>query len=301
MYEQTDGSYDNPFKFNAKELDDDTGLYYYGARYYNPRLSVWYGVDPLAEKMPSWSPYNYTFDNPVRYTDPDGRSPLDIIYLNKDGSINRVVNNNSKYITIVDTDGKGRLLSTYNISGSLFSWNNRNRQIVANVAAYYGKQQGISKIGASYEEFGLAHYDPADKGIWIAPMANGNVSPKFDNKYNLQNALVHENFHKIDDANNVSSTFISHSNVYVKQMTDESFSKTSYDFQAGSVGSLVNHIYSAIMEREEGTKDLVNEFNNGNKSGWKIGSGFRSGYGWPVTYKGVTTYILPKKLSRPED
>ncbi|KQR90441.1 hypothetical protein ASG01_15110 [Chryseobacterium sp. Leaf180] len=70
------GAYDNPYKFNAKELDRETGLYYYGARYYNPRLSIWYGVDPLAEKMPSWSPYNYTFDNPIRYTDPDGRSPI---------------------------------------------------------------------------------------------------------------------------------------------------------------------------------------------------------------------------------
>ncbi|KUJ50002.1 RHS repeat-associated core domain-containing protein [Chryseobacterium sp. JAH] len=72
MIEQMDGTYDNPFKFNAKKLDDDTGLYYYGARYYNPRLSIWYGVDPLAEQMPSWSPYSYTFDNPVRYVDPTG-------------------------------------------------------------------------------------------------------------------------------------------------------------------------------------------------------------------------------------
>ncbi|MFC3161020.1 RHS repeat-associated core domain-containing protein [Chryseobacterium arachidis] len=59
MLEQMDGSYNNPYKFNAKELDEDTGLYYYGARYYNPRLSIWYGVDPLAEKYPSWSPYAY--------------------------------------------------------------------------------------------------------------------------------------------------------------------------------------------------------------------------------------------------
>ncbi len=67
MLEQQEPTvYVNPYKFNAKELDEDTGLYYYGARYYNPRLSIWYGVDPLAEKMPSWSPYNYTFDNPIK-------------------------------------------------------------------------------------------------------------------------------------------------------------------------------------------------------------------------------------------
>ena len=79
MLEQTDGTYNNPYKFNAKELDEDIGLYYYGARYYNPRLSIWYGVDPLAEKMPSWSPYNYTFDNPIIYIDPNGKAPTDVV------------------------------------------------------------------------------------------------------------------------------------------------------------------------------------------------------------------------------
>lgn len=40
MAEQMTGVYDNPYKFNVKELDSETGLYYYGARYYNPRLSI---------------------------------------------------------------------------------------------------------------------------------------------------------------------------------------------------------------------------------------------------------------------
>lgn len=75
MPEQMDGSYNNPYKFNAKELDEETGFYYYGARYYNPRLSIWYVVEPLAGKMPSWSPYAYAFDNPVKYTNPDGKEP----------------------------------------------------------------------------------------------------------------------------------------------------------------------------------------------------------------------------------
>ncbi|MFN4197919.1 MAG: RHS repeat-associated core domain-containing protein, partial [Flavobacterium sp.] len=40
--------FDNRYKFNGKELDVETGLYYYGARYYNPQLSIWLSVDPLA-------------------------------------------------------------------------------------------------------------------------------------------------------------------------------------------------------------------------------------------------------------
>jgi len=63
-----------PYKFNAKEFDAETGNYYYGARYYNPKWSIWLSVDPLAEKYPGWSPYNYTLQNPVRFTDPTGMS-----------------------------------------------------------------------------------------------------------------------------------------------------------------------------------------------------------------------------------
>ncbi|MCC2589516.1 RHS repeat-associated core domain-containing protein [Chryseobacterium sp. MFBS3-17] len=79
------GEYQNQYKFNAKEQDVETGLYYYGARYYNPRISTWYGVDPLAEKMPSWSPYAYAFDNPINWTDPTGMEPEDWIKNNKTG------------------------------------------------------------------------------------------------------------------------------------------------------------------------------------------------------------------------
>jgi len=61
-----------PFLFNGKELDEETGLYYYGARYYDPELSVWMGVDPRFEKYPGRSPYAFVGNNPLRHVDPDG-------------------------------------------------------------------------------------------------------------------------------------------------------------------------------------------------------------------------------------
>ena len=49
-------------------------MYYYGARYYEPRLSLWMDTDPLQEKYPSISSYCYTSNNPTKYIDPNGKS-----------------------------------------------------------------------------------------------------------------------------------------------------------------------------------------------------------------------------------
>src|SRR5579859_1226227 len=62
-----------PYLFNGKEQDEETGLYYYGARYYDPRTSIWQSVDPMAEKNGSWSPYAFAGDNPEVMIDPDGK------------------------------------------------------------------------------------------------------------------------------------------------------------------------------------------------------------------------------------
>jgi len=67
-----------PYKFNAKELDCESGYYYYSARYYDPRMARFLSVDPAADLMPSWSPYSYTFNNPLKYIDPTGAIPYPI-------------------------------------------------------------------------------------------------------------------------------------------------------------------------------------------------------------------------------
>ena len=66
-------TYENPFKFSGKELDDITGLYDHGARSRNPVTTLWYGVDTLWEKSVDVGPYVYCYSNPVIFHDPTGK------------------------------------------------------------------------------------------------------------------------------------------------------------------------------------------------------------------------------------
>ena len=75
LVDEHSSSEDLPYKFNGKQFDEETGLYYYGARYMNPMASIWYGVDPLAEKFPVYFGYSYCYGNPTVFIDYKGKYP----------------------------------------------------------------------------------------------------------------------------------------------------------------------------------------------------------------------------------
>ena len=60
------------YTFSAKERDVETGLSYFGSRYYSSDLSIWLSVDPMSDKYASLSPYVYCANNPIKLVDPNG-------------------------------------------------------------------------------------------------------------------------------------------------------------------------------------------------------------------------------------
>ncbi|MFY0602125.1 MAG: fibronectin type III domain-containing protein [Cyclobacteriaceae bacterium] len=73
------------YKYNGKEEINDLGLNWhdYGARMYDYVLGRWHGIDAASDLTSRISPYVYGFDNPIRYIDPDGFSPEDIVMMAK--------------------------------------------------------------------------------------------------------------------------------------------------------------------------------------------------------------------------
>ncbi|WP_432919650.1 RHS repeat-associated core domain-containing protein, partial [Treponema denticola] len=124
-----------PFRFTGKEMDEETGLYYYGARYLDPKYSRWLSGDPaLGEYIPqapindeakkhnenlldmggvfntvNLHVYHYAGNNPVKYTDPDGRLLINNVSENSASAREYERNHNLRYIAflIKTLDAKG--------------------------------------------------------------------------------------------------------------------------------------------------------------------------------------------------
>ena len=72
------------FAFSSKERDTETGLSYFGARYYSSDLSIWLSVDPMSGKYPHQSNYVYCSNNPLKVIDPNGEDEWELA---RDGTL----------------------------------------------------------------------------------------------------------------------------------------------------------------------------------------------------------------------
>ena len=103
-------SADARYKYNGKELDAETNLYYYGARNYDSWKAGWYEVDPSQDKYPSISPYAYVLDNPIRLYDTDGKEvgdgSIDLIHQNREIAYLKGNISKEEYLSDMKTEGE---------------------------------------------------------------------------------------------------------------------------------------------------------------------------------------------------
>ena len=151
------GGWNTPYLFNAKELDEETGLYYYGARYYNPRLSIWLTPDPMQEKHPYITSYAYTANNPINLIDPNGEEWKDLnghvikdtrnikkfIFYSKEFSKQAAVHYNDG----IEKYGIGKVAMSQTSTTRSFTddWRNMNGKDISEVLIMtHGKNQSIA-------------------------------------------------------------------------------------------------------------------------------------------------------------
>ena len=180
------------YSFNAKELDEETGMYYYEARYYKP--PVFTSRDPLFEKYFWMSPYAYCANNPMKYVDPSGMLYTDFVnsetgecmHIN-DGKDQIVIINNSNYNIIVNMSQK----NYFEMSSSQQSLYNQ----ILNGGENVDMNSVLGKtIRAVYAEMGNIGSTQEDRNVVAASIAT-RLSK--DKSYDIDNILIPNQYNAV--------------------------------------------------------------------------------------------------------
>ena len=142
--EEHKNSHNSPFKFNGKELDEESGYTYFGARYYDSRYSIWLSVDGEFENGPNVSPYVYCFNNPITLTDPDGNWPTLPSWNDVKKSASQAYNRTKAYASQKYNEAKNYTTQKYN-EAKAYTSKKYSEAKTATTKAYNDSKTAVTK------------------------------------------------------------------------------------------------------------------------------------------------------------
>lgn len=233
------------------------------ARPIGDAAGLWISPDPLSEEFPSWSPYSFSFNNPIRFVDPDGRAPFDHIF-----------NANGRFIrdTGVGNAVKIQLANGSLVNPSQLSTSGGSKYAMRNIAAFYAANVGVphgTLIGTAKDNIPSSKSQAHTLGQRINLNTNGGFSSDLNHIENFKSIIKHEDFHRLDNSNPEfrGSTLSTHADVYLSQMNDESFDKTTDVFKMSMAGSFGNYLLN--MDAREGDfsrNDIIDKIDSFNQN-----------------------------------
>jgi RHS repeat-associated protein len=160
----------NNYKYNGKELQEETQLYDYGARFYDPALMRFSTIDPMSAERDWLTPYNYVQNNPILRIDPTGM--IDDYY-NRDGEYLYTDNKTTDYIKIIDQADFDQI-SEDNVG----AMGDRSETNLALQEDLENNSVGINEAGLSDEAASNVYTDILSKmeGVDVGNLFNGKVS-----------------------------------------------------------------------------------------------------------------------------